>query len=109
MIDLRCITTDCFTDLFGVIAGHMTEANSDNTAGQAKLLIRPTPTQASLPDDHRVVEPPDPLPNSEVKRNIADGSVGFPHVRVGHRQASNPKGPPSWVALFLCVKKYLIK
>jgi hypothetical protein len=22
-----------------------------------------------------------------VKRNIADGSVGFPHVRVGHRQA----------------------
>ena len=46
------------------------------------------PTQASLPDDHRVVEPPDPLPNSEVKRNIADGSVGIPHVRVGHRQAS---------------------
>ncbi|MFT6352770.1 MAG: hypothetical protein ACJARJ_002253, partial [Neptuniibacter pectenicola] len=24
---------------------------------------------------------------SDVKRNIADGSVGFPHVRVGHRQA----------------------
>ena len=28
--------------------------------------------------------PPDPLPNSEVKHSIADGSVGFPHVRVGH-------------------------
>ena len=28
-----------------------------------------------------------PIPNSEVKRCIADGSVGFPHVRVGHRQA----------------------
>ncbi|MFV1940127.1 hypothetical protein VPH49_04755, partial [Pseudomonas luteola] len=32
-------------------------------------------------------------PNSEVKRCIADGSVGFPHVRVGHRQAPIPKTP----------------
>ncbi|WP_236443325.1 hypothetical protein, partial [Pseudomonas syringae] len=30
-------------------------------------------------------------PNSAVKRCIADGSVGFPHVRVGHRQDSIPK------------------
>ena len=45
----------------------------------------------SLLDDHRVVEPPESLPNSEVKRNIADGSVGIPHVRVGHRQASKHK------------------
>ena len=30
--------------------------------------------------------PPDPMPNSEVKRNCANGSVGIPHVRVGHRQ-----------------------
>ena len=37
------------------------------------------------------MEPPDPIPNSEVKRCIADGSVGFPHVRVGHRQALTPK------------------
>ncbi|RMR98678.1 hypothetical protein ALP74_02067, partial [Pseudomonas coronafaciens pv. garcae] len=37
-------------------------------------------------DDHRALEPPDPIPNSVVKRCIADGSVGFPHVRVGHRQ-----------------------
>ena len=29
------------------------------------------------------------MPNSEVKRNSADGSVGLPHVRVGHRQALN--------------------
>ncbi|MCG9555712.1 hypothetical protein L1D11_21005, partial [Vibrio sp. Isolate32] len=28
------------------------------------------------------------MPNSEVKHNSADGSVGLPHVRVGHRQAS---------------------
>ena len=45
-------------------------------------------TATELPDDHRELEPPDSIPNSEVKRFIADGSVGFPHVRVGHRQAS---------------------
>ena len=33
--------------------------------------------------------PPDPIPNSEVKRRCADGSVGLPHVRVGHRQVVN--------------------
>ncbi|MBY4678813.1 hypothetical protein K6T12_19635, partial [Marinobacterium sp. CAU 1594] len=33
--------------------------------------------------------------NSAVKRGIADGSVGSPHVRVGHRQASNPEEPQS--------------
>ena len=42
----------------------------------------------SLPDDHSECEPPDPIPNSEVKPLSADGSVGLPHVRVGHRQAS---------------------
>ncbi|PHI45104.1 hypothetical protein B9T65_24650 [Serratia marcescens] len=29
------------------------------------------------------------MPNSEVKRRSADGSVGSPHARVGHCQASN--------------------
>ena len=43
----------------------------------------------SLPGDHRELEPPDPIPNSVVKWFIADGSVGLPHVRVGHRQALN--------------------
>uniref|UniRef100_UPI001981119F hypothetical protein n=1 Tax=Nitrincola schmidtii TaxID=1730894 RepID=UPI001981119F len=33
--------------------------------------------------------------NSVVKRVIADGSVGSPHVRVGHRQALNSKKPLS--------------
>ena len=37
--------------------------------------------------DHSELDPPDPIPNSEVKRFSADGSVGSPHVRVGHRQA----------------------
>ncbi|RUO51806.1 hypothetical protein, partial [Pseudidiomarina halophila] len=31
--------------------------------------------------------------NSVVKRFSADGSVGFPHVRVGHRQALIKKRP----------------
>ena len=44
---------------------------------------------ASLPGDHRELEPPDPIPNSVVKWFIADGSVGSPHVRVGHCQALN--------------------
>ena len=40
------------------------------------------------------MEPPESIPNSEVKRSIADGSVGPPHARVGHRQALILK-PPS--------------
>ena len=44
----------------------------------------------SLPGGHSEVEPPDPIPNSEVKRFSADGSVGSPHVRVGHCQALIP-------------------
>ncbi len=45
--------------------------------------------QPVLLGDHSEMEPPDPLPNSEVKRLSADGSVGFLHARVGHRQAPN--------------------
>ena len=40
-----------------------------------------------MPDGYRALEPPDTISNSEVKRCIADGSVGSPHVRVGHYQA----------------------
>ena len=36
--------------------------------------------------DNSDTVPPDPIPNSEVKRISGDGSVGFPHVRVAHRQ-----------------------
>ena len=57
-----------------------------------KQLLR---GHTSLPGDHRELEPPDPIPNSVVKWFIADGSVGFPHVRVGHRQASKNKNPCS--------------
>ena len=54
-----------------------------------------------LPDDDSESEPPDPIPNSVVKRLSADGSVGFPHVRVGHRQASNTKEPTESVGFFV--------
>ena len=43
----------------------------------------------NLPGGNSAVVPPDPMPNSEVKRRSADGSVGPPHARVGHCQASN--------------------
>ena len=41
----------------------------------------------SLSGGNSELEPPDPISNSEVKRFSADGSVGSPHVRVGHGQA----------------------
>src|SRR5579863_6099422 len=49
----------------------------------------------SLPGGHSEREPPDPIPNSEVKTPCADGSVPFRHARVGHCQASNTKAPTS--------------
>ncbi len=46
-----------------------------------------------MPDDISELEPPDPISNSEVKTLSADGSVGSPHVRVGHCQDFNNKKP----------------
>src|SRR5690606_27948090 len=62
---------------------------------------RDTPTE--LLDDHRALEPPDPIPNSAVKRRFADGSVGFPHVRVGHRQAPKTRTPIRERGLGFCL------
>ena len=45
--------------------------------------------------------PPDPIPNSEVKRRCADGSVGLPHVRVGHRQVLNIEPQAEWFGFFV--------
>ena len=50
-------------------------------------FLKENQRRKNLLGDHSVVDPPDSMPNSEVKRNSADGSVGSPHVRVGHRQA----------------------
>src|SRR5690554_5681489 len=65
-------------------------------------------TATELLDDHRALEPPDPIPNSAVKRCIADGSVGLPHVRVGHRQASNKKALPSGRAFLFVLEPCLV-
>ena len=46
------------------------------------------------------VVPPDPMPNSEVKRRSADGSVGITHVRVGCRQTFKYREPSSHAGLF---------
>ncbi len=59
-----------------------------------------------LPGDISEWEPPDPFSNSEVKTLSADGSVGSPHVRVGHRQAFILKeAVPERERLFLCLLK----
>ena len=54
-----------------------------------------------LPGDNSAVAPPDPIPNSEVKRSRADGSV-HPHARVGHRQGLFPKPRINRSGVFLC-------
>ncbi len=55
----------------------------------------------NLPGGSSAVVPPDPMPNSEVKRRSADGSVGSPHARVGNCQAANKaKGPVERPGLF---------
>src|SRR5215469_10972172 len=55
---------------------------------RAEPVATPAPrTSNSLPGGHSEREPPDPIPNSEVKTLCADGSVPFRHARVGHCQA----------------------
>ena len=62
----------------------------DTRLSSPDLAARP---RTGLPGGHGELAPPDPIPNSEVKRLSADGSVGFPHVRVSHRQALTPNPP----------------
>ncbi len=45
-----------------------------------------TVKDTSFPGDNSGLEPPESISNSEVKQTSADDSVGFPHVKVGHRQ-----------------------
>ena len=68
-----------------------TTSQSSRQSKPKAVICQRSTFHTSLPDNHRELEPPDPIPNSAVKWFIADGSVGFPHVRVGHCQASNTK------------------
>ena len=45
--------------------------------------------------------PPDPIPNSEVKRFSADDSLGSPHAKVGHCQVLNDKPQPFGWGFFI--------
>ena len=67
-----------------------TVLDSAFTLGKASLAI------PNLPGVHRAVEPPVPIPNTEVKRCIADDSVGSPHVKVGQRQAPITQQTPCY-------------
>ena len=58
-----------------------------------KIAVRPRFFLTGLPGGNSEWEPPDPISNSEVKTLSADGSVGSPHVRVGHRQDLIRKAP----------------
>ena len=60
--------------------------SAGNAADAIKNCVLST---KNLPGGTSAVVPPDPMPNSEVKRRSADGSVGSPHVRVGNCQAPN--------------------
>ncbi len=80
------------------------KAITPQTDTQGKQNLLASKLTAALPDDYRALEPPDPIPNSVVKRCIANGSVGSPHVRVGHRQAPKTKGSPSKRPFFYACK-----
>ena len=58
-----------------------------------------------LPGGYSEWEPPDSIPNSVVKLLSADDSVGFPHVKVGHRQALDQNPCNSVAGVFYCLKK----
>src|SRR3546814_8069242 len=60
-----------------------------------------------LPGDNSCVEPPDPIPNSEVKRARADGSV---HLACESRSlpGSLPRNPAALAAGFLFVRWFFL-
>ena len=75
----------------------MIEHAPESTVGPpcAEVMIKKHHDSARkvFPGSHSDTVPPDSIPNSEVKRISADGSVGLPHVRVGHCQVLIPKSP----------------
>ena len=72
------------------------------------MLIHRYHIHQFLLGDNSDTVPPDSIPNSEVKRISGDGSVGFPHVRVAHRQAPiTKKGLPHGRPFFVRGDKYL--
>lgn len=60
---------------------------------------------SSFPGEISAVEPPDPIPNSEVKRSCANGSVGFPCESRTSPGVFIPKKPPTYHRGFFHVLK----
>ena len=52
---------------------------------EKRVVVRPV-FRNRLPGGHSEQEPPDPIPNSEVKLFSADDSVESLHAKVGHCQ-----------------------
>ena len=73
------------------------------TRACAQLSASRPATLHPLPGDNSCVEPPDPIPNSEVKRTCADGSV---HLACESRSSpgSYPKTPQPKAAGFFFVR-----
>ena len=71
----------------------MSATKSDEAPDRVRGGLNRFALQTELLGNNSVLDPPDPIPNSEVKRNCADDSVGSPHVKVGHCQAFNFKTP----------------
>ena len=62
-------------------------------------MVTAQPTES--PGDNSKWVPPDSISNSEVKPLSADDSVGFPHVKVGHRRGiKKSERPPVLGGLF---------
>ena len=85
------ITPKAFVELIDTLFARTDEGLELVLSFRYRILL----LKQFLLGDHSEMEPPDPLPNSEVKRLSANGSVGFPHARVGHRQAPNYGKPRS--------------
>ena len=76
------------------VRGRRVVAVEDPDWKQVRRPVRAGPSASnSLPGGHSEREPPDPIPNSEVKTPCADGSVAASHARVGHCQAPNERRP----------------
>jgi hypothetical protein len=67
----------------------ISRAREDSPAQGRQIIVDRT----RLLGDHSEREPPDPIPNSEVKPLSADDSVAGCHAKVGNRQALYLKNP----------------
>jgi hypothetical protein len=56
---------------------------------------------------HEAVVRPDPIPNSAVKRSVADGSAGRACVRVGSRQIFHQMRRIVWFGVFIRYPAYV--